>query len=250
MNLLIFDTETTSLDKPFCYNVGYTIVNLESKEPLIKRDFVIEQVWHNLPLFETAYYADKRPLYVNRMKAQKVKMSKWGHIMRTMRADIKQFEIEFGFAYNSNFDEKVFAFNCDWFKVSNPLDTITVLDIRTFAIDKICKTDEYKNFCEQYELFTDSGNYSTTAEALFRFISNDCDFIEEHTALSDSIIESEILLQCYELGSNITEKITCPRSIERKVLTTLQIKKGKELIFESDCNGYTVSRKYNTIYLK
>lgn len=27
MNYVVFDTETTSLDKPFCYNIGYSIRN-------------------------------------------------------------------------------------------------------------------------------------------------------------------------------------------------------------------------------
>ena len=34
MNICVFDTETTSINKPFCYNVGYTIVNSEKWEHL------------------------------------------------------------------------------------------------------------------------------------------------------------------------------------------------------------------------
>ena len=40
MNIMIFDTETTSLDKPFCYNIGYTIVDTDSYCMLVERDFV------------------------------------------------------------------------------------------------------------------------------------------------------------------------------------------------------------------
>ena len=68
--ICIFDTETTSLDNPFCYNIGYIIVDIENDNTLVRRDFVVEQVWHNLPLLESAYYAKKRPLYVNRMRAR------------------------------------------------------------------------------------------------------------------------------------------------------------------------------------
>ena len=62
MNIMIFDTETTSLDKPFCYNIGYVIANAETEEIIIKRDFVVEQVWHNPMLFTTAYYANKKEI--------------------------------------------------------------------------------------------------------------------------------------------------------------------------------------------
>ena len=44
MNIVIFDTETTNLEKPFCYNIGYVIADTDSKQVLLKRDFVVEQV--------------------------------------------------------------------------------------------------------------------------------------------------------------------------------------------------------------
>ena len=53
MNILVFDTETVDVEHAFCYNVGYTIVNIETREKLLKRDYVIEQVWENKMLFST-----------------------------------------------------------------------------------------------------------------------------------------------------------------------------------------------------
>ena len=54
MKICVFDTETTSLDKPFCYNIGYVIIDSESWATLCRRSYVVEQVWHNLPLFSSA----------------------------------------------------------------------------------------------------------------------------------------------------------------------------------------------------
>ena len=65
MNVIIFDTETTGITKAFCYDVGYLITNAETEEILVRRHYVIEQVWHNLPLFESAYYKEKRQNYVS-----------------------------------------------------------------------------------------------------------------------------------------------------------------------------------------
>ena len=95
MNIMIFDTETTSLDKPFCYNVGYIIVDSDTAEVIIKRDFVVEQVWHNPMLFTTAYYADKRELYIKSMRSRKTTMDKFGYICQRMIRDIKNFEVDF-----------------------------------------------------------------------------------------------------------------------------------------------------------
>ena len=251
MRIMIFDTETVSLNKPFCYNIGYVIYDTKSHKTLVSKDFVVEQIWHNLSLFSTAYYADKRPIYVNRMKAKKVKMTKYGQVMRAMRADIKNFNVEIAYAYNSSFDERVFEFNCDWYKVSNPLDTIPVIDIRPFAFNSMCQTRAYKEFCEKHENFTDSGNYSTTAESVFQFLTQNPNFVEEHTALNDSEIETGILVYCMNNGIDITKPQNCGRSIPRQVDKHLTIvDSNKNVVANYYCSGYTVSKKYDKIYLK
>ena len=71
MNICVFDTETTSLDNPFCYNIGYVIINSDNWETLLRRSYVVEQIWHNIPLFQSAYYASKREIYVADMRARK-----------------------------------------------------------------------------------------------------------------------------------------------------------------------------------
>ena len=60
--------------------------------------------------------------------------------------------------------------------------------------------EDFKTFCERYELFTDSGNYSTTAETMYKYITNKIDFVEEHTGLSDVMIEKEIFVECLRRG--------------------------------------------------
>ena len=100
MNICIFDTETTSLEKPFCYNVGYVIMDTDAQKTLVEREFVIEQIWHNLPLFNSAYYADKRPIYVQAMRSRKIKLEKWGYVCRQMSRDFQQFAVHSAYAFN------------------------------------------------------------------------------------------------------------------------------------------------------
>lgn len=218
MNILVFDTETTSLDKPFCYNVGYLVADTETKEVLKRADYVIEQCWHNLMLFQSAYYADKRQIYIGAMRSRKTQLEKWGYVMQQMIRDIKAYEITHAYAYNSPFDEKVFEYNCDWYKTANPFDNVEIHDIRAFAVNNI--DDKYKLFCESNGLFTDSGNYSTTAETMYRYISGDIEFNEAHTALADSEIETEILF--YFMNEvDILDNPVAPKIVERVVDKTL-----------------------------
>jgi hypothetical protein len=224
MNIVVFDTETTSLQKPFCYNIGYKIYNIETGETLAKHDFVAEQIWYNRELFTTAYYANKREQYISRMRGKTCEMKKLGHITQIMCREFTNFEVVAAFAYNSPFDDEVFTFNCDWFKIKNPFDNIPIYDIRGYVHRAIAYTPEYKAFCDKNGYYTESGNYSTTAETVYRFLSNDTDFIEEHTALADADIELEILLECIKRGCKWNTEYKVYRTIQRVVDKQLEVK--------------------------
>lgn len=221
-NVVVFDTETVNLEKPFCYNIGYTILNIDNGETLAKRDYVVEQVWHNPMLFITAYYADKREKYVKAMRSRKTIMAKYGYICQAMIRDFIKFEVIGAYAFNSPFDDKVFTYNSDWFKCNNPFDNLPIFDIRGY-VHQFMVDDNFKAFCETHGYFTDSGNYSTTAETVFRYLTNDTDFIEDHTALSDSEIEAAILLECLKRGAEINKAYEVKRSIKRETEKYLNI---------------------------
>ena len=222
MNILVFDTETVDVEHAFCYNVGYTIVNIETREKLLKRDYVIEQVWENKMLFSTSYYAEKKQLYINALRGRKASIKHWGHTMQRMIKDIQEYNVEFAYAFNSPFDVRVFDFNSEWFKTSNALDYVKTIDIRGL-INKLLFSDEYKAFCEENGYYTESGNYSGNAETLTKFIRQDIDFVEDHTALSDSLIEADIILYMIDkYGVDITQEgkvyATVPRETEREMV--------------------------------
>lgn len=251
MNIVVFDCETTSLEKPFCYNVGYVIADAENQKILLKRDFIVEQVWHNLPLFASAYYAEKRELYVSAMKGRRATLDKFGYICQRMKRDFIAHNVEIAFAYNSPFDEKVFNYNCDWYKCINPFDTIPIIDIRGFAHHFIVN-DRYKEYCEKYNLFTEAGNYSTTAESVYKFISENSEFIEEHTALADSEIEAEILFYCLNSGADIRGNYAAKKSIEREAKKEISVynKKEKVELLRVVCRKARFNKDKNTLFIE
>lgn len=250
MKICVFDTETTSLDKPFCYNIGYVVIDSESWATLCRRSYVVEQVWHNLPLFSSAYYADKRPLYVAAMRARTTILDKFGYICQQMIRDFKNYEVELAFAYNSSFDEKVFAFNCDWYKCNNPFDTIPVKDIRGYVHQFLANNELYKTFCDENGYYTESGNYSSTAETVYRFVFNDTDFIEAHTALNDAEIEARILRACLNAGAKLDGEYKTLRSIERKVEKTLHVRTPEQTDYYFDYSKIRINKDKTEIVLR
>ena len=248
MNIAIFDTETTSLDKPFCYNIGYVIAS-DNGETLLRRDYVVEQAWHNLPLFCSAYYAEKRPLYIARMKARSTIMDKFGYICQQMRRDFKSYEVAQAYAYNSDFDERVFDFNSDWYKCANPFDELNIYDIRGY-VHQFLVDNDFLAFCEEYGRFTESGNYSTTAETIYQYISDNTEFTEEHTALADSEIESQILFATIAKGAEFGQRYPIKRSIERTTERELHIKTAEQTDFYFKYNKIRINKERTEITLK
>lgn len=242
MYIMVFDTETTSLDKPFCYDIGYIIMNCDNGETVVQKHFVIEQVWHNLPLFESAYYKEKRVEYVSLMRQRKAVMNKYGYVMREMARDIQKYNIEHAYAYNSSFDDKVFTFNCDWYKCNNPLDNVAIHDIWGYATKCVTTSDiNYKVFCEQHERFTDTGNYKSSAEVVYQYITGNPDFVEDHMGLYDSMIEGQILYYCIvERGAKWHFDYQTTRILPREIPHPFTIKVNNKPIYEGN-----YIKKYN-----
>ena len=243
--VMILDTETTGLDKCFCYDCSWVIMDKDSGELIDFKANVVEQVWHNLPLFESAYYKEKRQKYVEMMRKHEAKMDKWGYVMREMKQDIRKYSISEVYAYNSDFDDKVIAYNCDWFKCNNPLENVAVYDIWGYASQFITKYADYELFCESNERFTDTGNYKGSAEVVYQFITDNADFIEEHMGLFDSEIEAQILKTCIDLGAEWGKEYKVNKVLAREIKKPFTIKLDGEIVFSGE---YTKEYVRNDVY--
>ena len=192
---LIIDFETIGLEKTFAYDLGYVIADNSTNEVVHQKSYVISQIYNNKELFATGYYANKLPLYVERLKSGYSKKVSWGNAMRFLANDIKKYNVVEIYAYNSKFDAKVIAFMCEWFGVNNPTKDYEFKDIMDY-IKPIVSTEDYKEFCKTNGFMTKhkKPQPQKKAETLYRYLKNDLSFEEEHTGLEDSLIELEILL--------------------------------------------------------
>jgi hypothetical protein len=63
------------------------------------------------------------------------------------------------------------------------------------AQDTICKQKSYIRFCQANDYMV-RGRVRATAEILYRYITLNTNFIEDHTGLEDVLIEKEIFAKC------------------------------------------------------
>jgi hypothetical protein len=115
---------------------------------------------------------------------------------------------------------------------------VAIHDIRGYVHKCLAFTPDYQAFCEDNGRFTESGNYSTTAETVYQYMTRASEFVEAHTALADSEIELDILLLCIERG--------CEWNKDYKVYRSICRKGEKELVVKT-CEGEQVRFPYESI---
>lgn len=198
---IILDTETCGgFSTPLVYDLGYVIAT-DDGEIVKARSYIIKETYDNKALFQTAYYHEKRPLYEMRLKSGYSKKVYLAYALRQLTRDMKKYGID-KFAYNSSFDNRAIRSTMERFnkKKYNPLE-VAIVDIMDY-INPITETEQYKKFCNDNGFMTKhrKPRCQKKAETLYRYLTNNPTYTEEHTALEDSKIELFILTTALALA--------------------------------------------------
>jgi len=196
MKVIVFDTETIDTKELSAFDIGYVVT--DNGIAVEQASFLIEETYKG-PLFKNAYYYEK-----NKERYEEYESTGQSLLvpLASARADLNKaivhhaVEIIAGFIIS--FDIR--ALNYNFKKYLGETNEITVeslgknrvvIDIPVlFAL--LYNGKEFKDWCKNNNCLTDKGNYKTTAEVIYRFISGNNEHEEEHTALQDSIEESAI----------------------------------------------------------
>ena len=226
-----------AIAKPLIYDLGWIITD---KNGFIyrKRNFLVAEIFGNYQIFQTAYYKDKRPLYINLINKNEIVVESWNNIIKVLLDDLS-ICVGVG-AYNAMFDfKKAIPFTDDyitnyyssnWERWHNSqIESIKriangnkptskdfdgenfnfrsknypLFDIWGMACEFILNSSDYKEICIKNGWLTASGKYfKTSAECAFRFCETKNDFIESHTALDDAEIETKIFAKAVKKNKN------------------------------------------------
>jgi len=198
-NIMIFDTETVgTFNTPLVHDIGFVIVDKHFN--IIHKDRFLVKELHkmgNWILKTSDFYSEYTKDYETARKTEKV--LEWSEISASIAETIRTYKVTTISAYNLQFDYKAIKYTDDMFNKKRHLSKVldqkskALLCIYNLACETILNTDEYRNFCEEHNYFTEKGNYKTSAEIAYRFITGETEYDEKHTALSDSEDEKQIL---------------------------------------------------------
>lgn len=198
---MVFDTETANgFDDPMVYDLGLAIVDRKGNV-YETRSFVIYEVFCQMKdLMKSAYYADKIPKYIEEIEKGERKIVRYSTAKKEIRRLCKEYNVKAIMAHNARFDYRATAQTQRYitkskFRFFLPYG-IELWDTLKMAQDTICKQVGYKEWCYENGYLTKNGRVRATAEILYRYISGEENFNEEHTGLADVLIEKEIFTHC------------------------------------------------------
>lgn len=234
-----------AIAKPLIYDLGWQIVDIKGK--VYKRaSYLISEIFSVPAVFNTAYYASKRPIYLDRLKAGEIKLTDWNSAVVELIEDLGA--VEAVGAYNSMFDyKKAIPFTelyvsklysqdfFEWEQFQNERceqlahgskphsqkefepnvfrfrgKCYELFDLWGLSCEHLLNNTDYKQMCHDNEWSTASGMYyPTNAEKAFAYCFQQEDFEEAHTALEDAMIESMLFAL---IGEKTKHKFT--RGIE------------------------------------
>ena len=245
---LILDCETATLDfaneiaqgdeekkkkiaiaRPLIYDIGWTITNRKGNI-IRKKQYLIAEIFSVPAIFKTAYYQDKRPIYLDMLRKGETTIKPWLEVAEELIRDM--IEVEAVGAYNSMFDfkkaipftelyiNKLYSTDYNtWYEIQralcerianqpyekdpdkefDPLNftfrgvNYPLFDLWGLSVTHLLDRVKYREECLKHGLLTNSGIYfRTTAESSYQYLCKQFDFEEAHTALNDAEIETYI----------------------------------------------------------
>lgn len=220
-----------SIAKPLIYDLGWKIVDCIGRV-YSRHSYLISEIFSVPQIFNTAYYADKRPIYLEKLRNGETILTDWRTAKAVLIGDMVK--VNAVGAYNAMFDfKKAIPFtdlyidmlyspyyyqweaeqrricerivntskkndsteNCFEPEIFRWGGTVFPLfDLWGLTCKHLLNCDEYRKLCETNNWVTASKKYyKTSAETAYRFIKGMNDFDEAHMAIEDADIESELL---------------------------------------------------------
>ena len=209
---IVLDVETANdIPDTLTYNVGFVVAD-RSGTIYHEHDYVISDVFtEEKELMQSCYYANKLPLYNERIANGSVKVASIFTVRRLIAKYITEYNIKKVYAYNASFDRNALNITQRYLTKSKyrwffPYG-VEICCIWNMACQTICNRMDYCLYCAKNGFYSQRGFMTTNAETVYKYLTKNAEFEEEHTGLADVRIELEILCKCLTYHEKINRNI-------------------------------------------
>ena len=198
---LMLDTETAGgFITPYVYDLGGAVIDRDGNV-YESFSFVIKEIWHDhWELLKTAYFVEKLPDYFRQLLLDERQLIDIKNAKSYIESLCEQYNIKAIVAHNAKFDYNALNTTQKFLTEENDFLPfgIPIWDTLKMAQDVIATKKSYIKFCQENGYMTKhkKPRPQLKAEVLYRFITNDINFVESHTGLEDALIEKEIFAYC------------------------------------------------------
>lgn len=216
---LVVDVETANgMGNPLAYDIGLAISdtqgNVYEKWSYVVQEIFFDErkIYNNPMMMNTAYYSNKLPLYYDGIFNTKTFTCKSiRYIKKVVENACKKYNVKAICAYNAQFDTRSLRDTIRYITKSKtaeffPTD-IPIYDIWGMACESIAMTKKYHKFCIDNDFVSDAENCRTSAEVVYRFLTNNATYEECHTGLEDVLIESFIMAECLKKHVKLSREV-------------------------------------------
>ena len=220
---ILLDTETANTimeeDGKLCtlyslpYDLGFKVIDTKGRQ-YENHSYVNADIFYGeRELMQSAYYSKKIPQYIEDIKSGKRIVKNTYQLRKIIFDLIKKYDIKFVVAHNCRFDLTALNNIQRWTTKSKYRyffpKGIEFWDTLKMARDVIGKKETYRQFCEENGFMTKHSKPQPqfTAEVLYRFITQDTEFVESHTGFEDVEIELEIFKYCVRQKKKMRKKL-------------------------------------------
>lgn len=235
MELSEVQRKSVAIARPLVYDLAWQVIDKKGNV-YSRHSFLIQETFFVPAVFNTAYYRDKRPQYIQALQEGRIIAKTWNEAIAIFEENLSR--VKAVTAYNAMFDfKKALGFTDEYiynlyynpdyaawemkqkricksiaekvkYKNPNEFDSVNfnfrgkdypMIDIWGEVCIKMLNKERYRKECLKNNWLTASGLFfKTSAEKAFAYLMDDTDFIEAHTALEDTLIESDLLVKFFK----------------------------------------------------
>jgi DNA polymerase III epsilon subunit-like protein len=172
---------------------------------------VVADIFLDKELMQSAFFADKIPMYWEQIKKGKRTLTSFYNIRKALVSVMEKYNTKIVIAHNMRFDYISTATTQRYLTKSKyryffPYGT-EFWDTLKMSREVFKNDKNYCAFCTENNYKTANNSNRYTAEILYRYLTNDNSFIESHTGLEDVLIEKEIFVYCVQKKPEINGRL-------------------------------------------